>query len=126
MITYLLTYLATLPSGVSCYTTQFRAVASGFLGDGTSVTSFNKQKSDGTIHYLWLPDGTDVVQLATQHPTVWLEMKDGTPTGSYKSDAEYNADSTEDSANVGVSAQLQKIFNALGEVPSSPIALECE
>lgn len=101
MFTHIKAYFTTLPSGTSCYSTQQRKVAQGFLGTGGSVTSFTKgQQTSSTTHYMWLAEGTDTTMLSTQHPVIYLEMQDGNPTGKYLNQTEYDALTSQSSQQV--------------------------
>ena len=94
MFTHIKMFFTTLPNGTSCYSSQFRRVAQGFLGGGGAITSLekggNSQKKTVT-HWFWLPEGTDTSALAIQHPHIYLELENGQPTGKYLNQTEYDA-----------------------------------
>ena len=96
MFSFIKAYLTKTSNNNWCYSSTPRLVANGFLGAGGSITSYSKTNvaSDQT-HYLFLPEGTDIDVLASNHPIIYLEMKDGNPTGTYLNQAEYDAQSSD-------------------------------
>ena len=106
MFSHIKAYLTQTATKIWCYSSQPRLVANGFLGSGSSITSYSKQDtSTGSTHYLWLADGIDVNELSSSHPVIYLETKDGRPTGNYLNQAEYDALSTSDTPDVQPSQQ---------------------
>jgi hypothetical protein len=94
MFSFIKAFLTKTSNNNWCYSTQPRLVANGFLGSGGSVTTYsNENKGSTSTHYMWLPEGTDVDALSSSNPVIYLETKDGNPTGIYLSQGEYDAQS---------------------------------